>query len=276
MWDLVVEQYSTWNRSVLNHLYGDCPVLFQAINQENPTGQLHIMPYIAFALYVNLLIFIFVIILMSACHSLRSHSPLKTVFGKIGDTYQTYCHTYKTHTMATCHGGSGQPLDGDINAHKDTDTDIEQTQDFHHVNTNDFEESDPNNPARLTLITRELDDLYQWIQAGEGQPLEVLNCIEHELQRLSISLHPSAPPEPLEDMLKQYRKSMSYPKADKLHKQFHTGYTYLQWKWCHTTRGLVSGHWACSQSVSWKQDKTCLSQVKRTNSHFYYRSSYLR
>ena len=38
---------------------------------------------------------------MSADHSLRSHSPHKTVFGKIGDTYQAYCHTYKTHSMAT-------------------------------------------------------------------------------------------------------------------------------------------------------------------------------
>ena len=29
--------------------YGDCQVSFQAIDQENPTGQLHIMPYITFA-----------------------------------------------------------------------------------------------------------------------------------------------------------------------------------------------------------------------------------
>ena len=136
------------------------------------------------------------LMLMSACHSLISHSPLKAVFGKIGDTHQAYCHTYKTHTMATHHGGSGQPLGGDINDHEATDTDIEQTQDFYHVNANDFEESDPNNPSRLTLITRELDELCQQIQAGEGQPSEALNCIDHELQRLSISLCPSAPPEP--------------------------------------------------------------------------------
>ena len=51
---------------------------------------------------------------MSACSSLRSHSPLKTVFGKIGDTYHAYCNTYKIHTMATHHGGSGKPLDRDI------------------------------------------------------------------------------------------------------------------------------------------------------------------
>ena len=62
---------------------------------------------------------------MSACCSLRSHSPLKTIFGKIGDTHQAYCHTYKTHAMATYHGDSGQHPDRDINAHKTTDTEIE-------------------------------------------------------------------------------------------------------------------------------------------------------
>ena len=61
--------------------------------------------------------------------------------------------------MATYHGGSGQPLDRDINTHKMTDAEIEHAQEFHHVNTNDFEESEPNNPVRLTTITRELDDL---------------------------------------------------------------------------------------------------------------------
>ena len=96
---------------------------------------------------------------MSAHCSLRSHSPLKTVFGKIGDTYQAYCHTYKIHAMATHHGGSEQPLDRDITAHKSTDTEIEHALEFHHVNTNDFEELDPNNPARLTILTRELNDL---------------------------------------------------------------------------------------------------------------------
>ena len=48
---------------------------------------------------------------MSECHSLRSCSPLKTVLGKIGDTYQACCNTYKTHAMATHHGGSGNPSD---------------------------------------------------------------------------------------------------------------------------------------------------------------------
>ena len=68
---------------------------------------------------------------MSACCSLRLHSPLKIVFGKLVDTHQAYCNTYKTHAMATHHGGLGQPLGRDIDitgeVHETTDTDTENT-----------------------------------------------------------------------------------------------------------------------------------------------------
>ena len=91
---------------------------------------------------------------MSPHHSLRLHSPLKTVVGKIGDTYQACCNTYKTHAMATHHGGLRQPLDRDINvtrgAQESTDTDIEDTQDFHPVEMDHFGDLEHNNPARLT------------------------------------------------------------------------------------------------------------------------------
>ena len=102
---------------------------------------------------------------MSACCILRSHSPLKTVIGKIGDTYQAYCNTYRTHTMTTHHGNLGQQLDGDINvtreAHEATDTDIEDTQDFLPVETDHFEDLEHYNPTRLTAFTMELNDLCQ-------------------------------------------------------------------------------------------------------------------
>ena len=103
--------------------------------------------------------------LMSAYHSLRSCSPLKTVFEKLGDIYQAYCKTYKTHAMATHHGGSGQPLDRDIDktreVHETTDTDLENTQDFHPVDTDCFDNLQYNNPPKLTALTREVDDLHQ-------------------------------------------------------------------------------------------------------------------
>ena len=49
-----------------------------------------------------------------------------------------------------------------------------------------------------------MDDLCHTVQAGEDQPAEALYQIECKLQRLSIALCPSAPPEPLNDILKQY------------------------------------------------------------------------
>ena len=102
---------------------------------------------------------------MSACHSLRLCSPLKTVFGKLGDTYQTYCNTYKTHALATHHGGSGQPLERDIEitkeAHEITETDTENMQDFNPVNTDHFENLQHNNPIKPAAFTREVHDLCQ-------------------------------------------------------------------------------------------------------------------
>ena len=86
--------------------------------------------------------------------------------------------------MATYHGGSGHPLDRDINVTREDHeaTDSEDTQDFHHGETDCYEDLEYNNQARLTAITTELDDLCQQVQAEEGQPLEALNCIEQELQ----------------------------------------------------------------------------------------------
>ena len=135
---------------------------------------------------------------MSALQNLRSHSQLKTVFNKLGDTYQAYCNTYKIHTMATCHGGARQPLDRDT-AQLGQDTGF--LNDYDHEDIDNFENAEQENHTNLVTLTWDLDDLCHRVQAGEGQPTEALNCIEHELQRLSIALCPSALLEPLDDVL---------------------------------------------------------------------------
>ena len=56
------------------------------------------------------------------------------MLGKIGDKYKAYCSLYKTHTMATCHGGAGHPLDRDIN-----------------LNVEDLESTGINNDNKSTL-----------------------------------------------------------------------------------------------------------------------------
>ena len=114
--------------------------------------------------------------------------------------------------MATHHGCLGQPLDRDIDvtreAHEATDTDIEGRQDFHLVETDCLENSEHNNPARLTAITRKLDELCQQVQAEEGQPSEALNHIERELQGLSVSFNPPAHTEPLGEVIKLYTNTL--------------------------------------------------------------------
>ena len=93
------------------------------------------------------------------CHNLRTHSSLKTVLNRLGDTYQAYCNTYKTHTVATCREGSGQPLDRDATM-TGKDIDVDNLQDFHHKDTDDFENIEQENHTSLAAITRELDDLH--------------------------------------------------------------------------------------------------------------------
>ena len=86
---------------------------------------------------------------MSACHNLRLHSLLKTVLNKLGDSYQTYCNTYKTHAMASCHGGSGQPLDRDIIPHGQ-DIDIPNS---YHEDMDNFENVEQENHTNLKALT---------------------------------------------------------------------------------------------------------------------------
>ena len=86
---------------------------------------------------------------MSACQNLRLHSPLKTVLGRIGNTYQAYCNTYKIHAIAIHHGGSGQTLDRVTNTTREeqpvANTDVEVQQDFHPENTAQIEVLEHNN-----------------------------------------------------------------------------------------------------------------------------------
>ena len=88
--------------------------------------------------------------------------------------------------MATCHGGSGQPVDRVTDMPREEqpvmDTDVQLQQDFHPENTDQFENLEHNNHNRLYVIIRELDDLCQRIQAEEGWPTDSLHDIEQELQ----------------------------------------------------------------------------------------------
>ena len=105
----------------------------------------------------------------------KAHSPLKTLLGKIGDRDQSYCTTYKTHTMTTCHRGAGHAVkDRDLDFHiEDTrGIDIGPHNDNESTNSSDTmtafggSEADghlgnllPNSEANLSIHRREINSL---------------------------------------------------------------------------------------------------------------------
>ena len=76
---------------------------------------------------------------MSAHQKLWTHSPIKTILNKIGDSCQTYVNHYKTHAMATCYAGIGKPLENDSHP-QDTNADI---QNEYQAEKNDLENIEP-------------------------------------------------------------------------------------------------------------------------------------
>ena len=149
---------------------------------------------------------------MSAHCSTRLCSPLKTVLGKIRDIYQAHCTTYKMHAMATQHRGAGCPLDRgmDIHAedpeHTDIDNESTHSSDATVVLGGPEAKGHPKNPVynnhdKITALMREINDLHQQVEAGEGQPAGTLGHIEQELQNLLIAVHPP-PPTPAEPFSK--------------------------------------------------------------------------
>ena len=58
--------------------------------------------------------------------------------------------------MATCHGGTGQPLDRDITPHGQ---DIDIVSDYHHEDIDNFENVEHENHTIQKALTRDLDDL---------------------------------------------------------------------------------------------------------------------
>ena len=101
------------------------------------------------------------------------------MFRKLGDKYKSYCTTYKTHTMTTCHGATEHTgKDGDLSSHIDITTegdtrgiDIGPDNDNESTNSSDnmfaFGGSEEDghlsdltsSQAKLTVLTREIHSL---------------------------------------------------------------------------------------------------------------------
>ena len=92
---------------------------------------------------------------MSACHTFQMHFPCKKVLNKIEDSYETYVNSYKTHAMATHHGGTGKPSKKDSDP-QENDVAIHNE---YQADVNDFENVEPDHHARLRNLTNEIDYL---------------------------------------------------------------------------------------------------------------------
>ena len=106
--------------------------------------------------------------------------------------------------MATYLGGAGHPSDRDPNL-PEQDTDIPSD---HLEDIDNFENVEHESHTTLKALTRNLDNLWHRVENAKGQPMEAILCLEHELHRLSLTLQPSAPPEPLDEVLQQYTETL--------------------------------------------------------------------
>ena len=53
-----------------------------------------------------------------------------------------------------------------------------------------------------------VDYLQHKVEANKTRPIEAISPLKHELNRLTLILHPSAPPEPLDEVLQQYTETL--------------------------------------------------------------------
>ena len=108
--------------------------------------------------------------------------------------------------MATHDGGAGQPSDRDPNL-PEQDTDIPSN---HLEDIDNFENVEHENHTTLKALTRNLDDLWHRVENAEGQPMEAIHHLKCEIHRLSLTLQPPAPPEPLNEVLQQYMETLCF------------------------------------------------------------------
>ena len=139
---------------------------------------------------------------MSAHPRLQTHSPIKKLLDKLGDSCQTYINFHKTHAMATHYGGIGDTSMNNPESH-DMDSD---SQDNYQEDVNDLENIEPNHPAGLKYLTCKIEQLWQTIKDNNNDPMDAINHLEQKLNQLAITLCP--PAEPIGEVLNKYTNTL--------------------------------------------------------------------
>ena len=219
MRNLAMEQYCTvwpkWNGSVLNQLGRQLPNEASWNLMDDTQGEGWTQQQ---AHHHSYLVSDYLIIYVKTGHHNKSNdgacSQLKTMLGKLETgTNHTNNDNESTNSLVTMIAFGRSEVDvclGDLL---------------------------PNSQANLSILTREINSLWQWVEAREGQPVERLDHIDHleqELQNLSVALRAQltsawAPTDPFGEVVYQYRHTMHHTKANKSHKFPATGHCHLQW-----------------------------------------------
>ena len=171
----------------------------------------------------------------------KVHSPLKTMFERTGDRYQSYCTKYKTHAMTNCHGGAECPEDRELNSYiegargidigPDNDNESEHSSDttvaFGGAEANGhLSDPLPNSQADLKLLTRQSrrrsrrTRLHRLPEKGITKSLP---CFKN-----TNTFNSSMQGTILRSGMPMHRHTMQHTKADKSHKFPTTGHCHLQ------------------------------------------------
>ena len=139
---------------------------------------------------------------MSTCQRLQTFSPIKKLFHKLGNSYQTYINFNKTHAMATCYGGIEYTSMDDPES-QDVDSDI---QDNYQGDVNDQEHIEFDPPVAFQHLTHEMEQLRQTVEDKDNDHRDAIKHLEQKLNQLAIKLHPST--EPIGEVLNKYTETL--------------------------------------------------------------------
>ena len=106
--------------------------------------------------------------------------------------------------MATHHRGTGQPSEKDP---KPQEQDVNVPNEYRE-DVDNFENVEHEHHAQLRDLTNEIDYLQHKVEANKTQPTEAISHLECKLNRLTLTLHPSALLEPLDEVLQQYTDTL--------------------------------------------------------------------
>ena len=140
--------------------------------------------------------------LMLAHQKLWTCSPIKKLFHKLGNSYQTYINFHKIHAMATHYGGIG---DTSVNNPESQDIDSD-SQDNYQEDVNDLEHIEHNPPVKLKHLTCKMEQLRQTVKDKDNDPMDAIKHLEQKLNKLAITLCPTT--EPIGEVLNKYPNTL--------------------------------------------------------------------